>query len=509
MAIPNYTPLPLSGNALVDAVTNGYYWDTGADNTINWSLSDNVVESLFWNNPNATGGIISKIDDIFTTLSFYINVNFNFIGYYDSPVTAAAKGSDINISLSMALFSSSNILARAIFPNGAENESAYPGAPGDIYLNLDSPAASYPSYDAGTQGWFVLLHEIGHALGLKHPHDDGGTGRPTLTDIGLAALDYDWVSVMSYEEDYGLNLLQFDPSTPMFLDILGLQYLYGENIASNAGDGIFRLSKTGSYVTLYDPTGIDAVDARGNADGWYINLNFVENEAVGFALPSSEVDLPSPLNFYWLMGDFEIVYGTDYNDTIVGNGHNNIISGGTGNDYLDGGAGIDSAVFYGTRSSYALVRGQSKEVISGVDGIDELIGIERLIFADNSLALDVDGNAGKVASLLGAVFGAESIHNQEYVGIGLTLFDSGQSMEQVADLALRAVGAVSHDDVVERLYGNLFGSAPSQNEKAAYVSLLDNGVYSSASLAVAAADLVDDYGVVDLVGLQQTGIEYI
>ncbi len=44
MAIPNYTPLPLSGNALVDAVTNGYYWDTGADNTINWSLSDNVVE---------------------------------------------------------------------------------------------------------------------------------------------------------------------------------------------------------------------------------------------------------------------------------------------------------------------------------------------------------------------------------------------------------------------------------------------------------------------------------
>lgn len=140
---------------------------------------------------------------------------------------------------------------------------------------------------------------------------------------------------------------------------------------------------------------------------------------------------------------------------------------------------------------------------------NELIGIERLIFADNSLALDVDGNAGKVASLLGAVFGAESIHNQEYVGIGLTLFDSGQSMEQVADLALRAVGAVSHDDVVERLYGNLFGSAPSQNEKAAYVSLLDNGVYSSASLAVAAADLVDDYGVVDLVGLQQTGIEYI
>lgn len=218
-------------------------------------------------------------------------MDFNYVGYFDSPVTAATGGSDINISLSSALFASSNTLARAIFPNASENIQAYPGAAGDIYLNPNSEVNSYPSYAAGTQGWFVLLHEIGHSLGPKHPHDDGGAGRPTLGDIGLSGLNLDWARIMSCEEGYSYNLLQFDPATPMFLDVIGLQYLYGQNRSSNAGDGVYTLTKTGEYLTLWDPSGNDAVDARGNSEGWHIYLDISDDSSAGFAMPSNELIL--------------------------------------------------------------------------------------------------------------------------------------------------------------------------------------------------------------------------
>lgn len=32
---------------------------------------------------------------------------------------------------------------------------------------------------------------------------------------------------MSYADDYGWNRVNWDPATPMLLDVLALQYLYG------------------------------------------------------------------------------------------------------------------------------------------------------------------------------------------------------------------------------------------------------------------------------------------
>lgn len=70
------------------------------------------------------------------------------------------------------------------------------------------------------------------------------------------------------------------------------------------------------------------------------------------------------------------------------------------------------------------------DVVSISDGVYVRFG--RLLDRYDNRAYDLDGHAGETAKILGAVFGAESITNQKYVGIGLSLLDDGMEYEQLA-----------------------------------------------------------------------------
>ena len=134
---------------------------------------------------------------------------------------------------------------------------------------------------------------------------------------------------------------------------------------------------------------------------------------------------------------------------------------------------------------------------------------DRLELDSRNIAFDLDGSAGQASKTLVAVLGVAGLSNKEYVGIGLQLFDAGQSLATVCELALNAVGATTNEDVVTTLYSNLYGESPSDDQLQEYVELLDQGVFTKGSLAAAAAELTDDLGVIDLVGLAETGIEYV
>jgi len=140
---------------------------------------------------------------------------------------------------------------------------------------------------------------------------------------------------------------------------------------------------------------------------------------------------------------------------------------------------------------------------------DSLVSIERVTFSDVNLALDLDSSAGLAAKTLAAVIGEDGLSNKEYVGIGLELFDAGQSLAAVCELALTAVGATTNEDVVNLLYTNLYGEVPTTEVAQPFIDALNNGEYSKGVLASAAAELTDDLGVIDLVGLAETGIEYV
>ena len=76
-------------------------------------------------------------------------------------------------------------------------------------------------------------------------------------------------------------------------------------------------------------------------------------------------------------------------------------------------------------------------------------------------------------------------------------------------LALTAAGATTNTAVVNKLWTNLFGAAPTAAQAAPYVAMLDSGSSTPGALGVMAADLSLNTDNIHLVGLQATGIHYV
>ena len=111
---------------------------------------------------------------------------------------------------------------------------------------------------------------------------------------------------------------------------------------------------------------------------------------------------------------------------------------------IDGGSGVDKIYF----EDATLVSDFKIKVLSNKINFSDIASkyppveatsIERLIFSDNSIAMDINGNAGTIVKILGAVAGKQSLANKEYVGVGLDLLDKGMSYSELGALALKAV----------------------------------------------------------------------
>ena len=523
MATPVPSYFSLTGDPVIDGMTHGYYWYTGTNRTIDWSISNGFAGER-WANPDA---MVSMIGTMLGNVTYYANVNFNYVGYYLNPTVAYQAGSEINVSLSgsSGMFPSNGIWARGFFPEPLGNADYYYGEAGDVFLNINSQANYLSTYAAGSAGWMMYMHELGHVLGLKHPHDSGGTGRPTLSQLGMEGLNIDWATMMAYSDDFDWNLRQWDPYSPVILDVLALQYIYGPNMGTNAGDSVLTLSATNSYWTYWDASGTDAVSAEHEGQGWFIalpsaQLSSLVSTKAGFAVPIGDFALSSPHTFIWLAGDIENAVGSGFDDVIVGSNASNymwglagrdMFTGFLGDDSFVGGDGIDSVIYDSPRSSIAISHGQSATYVTGPEGADTLWEVERLSFSDGLVAIDMTGNAGKTAKLLGAVFGAQAVQNSIFVGIGLRLFDSGASYSDVVDLALTAaLGAHrSNASVFELLYRNTTGTLPTDSLEAYWVGLLQSGQMTQSSLVNFAADMNLNLSNIGFIGLSSTGIAYI
>jgi hypothetical protein len=189
----------------------------------------------------------------------------------------------------------------------------------------------------------------------------------------------------------------------------------------------------------------------------------------------------------------------------------NTFSANTSN--LSAGTGVDTIVYTDSVSNYTLAR-QPKAftVTNKTSGLsDTVTGFSRIKFSDVGYAYDTNGTTGMVAKILGAVFGADSISNSTYVGIGLKLFDQGSSYQDVINLALNVQLGTGYSNAsdVALLYKNLVRALPSAQDSTFWVNQIVNKTYTQVSLAQFACDSAFNTDNIGLTGLAQPGLLYV
>ena len=217
------------------------------------------------------------------------------------------------------------------------------------------------------------------------------------------------------------------------------------------------------------------------------------------------------------------VYGYAGNDTYYDN-HNVL----TYNDSYYGGAGLDKAVLPGKYTNYTITAGSVWDNInkntnlSGFTITDntktyntlQINQVERVQFSDAILAVDFSqGQSGyESAMMIAAAFGQSYVN--AYFSAGLSLYDQGQSNLQVATIIVNAgliesqIGSTSNTAWLDFVYKNVTGVAPDKLTEAVFVTDLNTGVYTKASLLALAAGVSNLEQQIGLTGLQQTGLLY-
>jgi hypothetical protein len=209
----------------------------------------------------------------------------------------------------------------------------------------------------------TILHELGHALTLKHPgaYDAGAALAPA--PYLPASLDNNRYSVMSYRADPDNNAKS---DHLMLFDIAALQARFGANLHFHTGNNVYT-GPSGNVQVIWDAGGTDMIDGSAYASGVRVNLNDgsfsslrgLNNLAIAYRVV------------------IEIAKGGAANDRLIGNGFDNLLAGGagadtifgkSGNDRLVGGPGADRFVF-DTRLNPVINVDTVRDFTHGVDKI--------------------------------------------------------------------------------------------------------------------------------------------
>lgn len=262
---------------------------------------------------------------------------------------------------------------------------------GDIwidYLRTTSP------FEPLTIDHMNLLHEVGHALGLSHPFDHGAALPGAYDRHTFTVMSYDppderlWVRVTPQAS--GNIRIGFEgvyPTTPMVFDILALQARYGADLATAAGDDVYRWEESRPiFETIYDAGGVDTLDLSAHLRSSDIDLEpgvystvayySAAQQAADWAAIYPQNEGALILNFgrddiFQWRDNLGIAHGTMIEnvlggagaDTVAGNAADNRVFGGSGDDSLTGGGGQD------------YLRGEAgDDIVRGGDAFDDVHG---------------------------------------------------------------------------------------------------------------------------------------
>lgn len=197
--------------------------------------------------------------------------------------------------------------------------------------------------------------------------------------------------------------------------------------------------------------------------------------------------------------------GTNFADNFIGT---------AGNEFIDGSAGIDTVSYAAKYSSFTVTANSAgyTTLTSNQFGTDNIKNIERIHFSDKWFANDISDNAGTVAKVIVAGLGAKSIG--QYMAVGLSLADSGKSLNNLCEIITDAklIETVSGDSSIQgyvnTLFNNVVGRMPNALESMTYESMINSGSITRSGLLELAATTGLTQDIVNSLSIELLGIPY-
>jgi serralysin len=319
----------------------------------------------------------------------------------------------------------------------ANYPSTNPNRPSILMLdNSNNPEnAGAKLAEKGSYGWQTLIHELGHAMGLKHPGSYNAGGGTTPGPYLPPTMDNRSMSIMSYKNPTASTIVTLSgsstnnsyslqtrtaastPSTYQVFDVAALQYLYGANTSSTQPDPLSVNDDYRKFETVWAPQGVvlNAADTtRSNLfdlrAGGYSSIS-VRTEAShladfksqlvtkGFSEANANTAANSVMSslkakkadatLYNGKNSLALSYGSQYKKVVGGTGADKFFAG-TYNTEVDGGSGqaVDTLFLQGTvkdwvvdktagtaaaRSNGAVIKFSNIEAIAYYKATDALI----------------------------------------------------------------------------------------------------------------------------------------
>jgi len=366
------------------ALLSGYKWDK---NIITYTFNTTIPNDYYKAGSQYTSGWKpfteeekNKIRNIFNDIEKFVNIKFKEV----------PTGGDIRFN-------------HVDMSNTKDGFAKYPqhknySLDGDIWISNSIPVNGD---NPGTGRYLTYLHEIGHALGLKHPFE----GTPKLSSVvddsnhTVMTYTYKGNQTLQFNKDlsdtihsYSFYKISLPYKYPAY-DIEALQAMYGaKTFGSNDGNTTYFLSnlyQEHGHEVIWDTSGIDTINLSTTEYPDYIDMRGGKYSSVD--VHSLDIQMQDAIDYFVSKGtslkdaqewgqsvyqnssykdkiytgenNLSIVKGTiieniitgSGNDVVIDNEYNNIIMTSAGDDkifirggaydQIDGGEGYDKVYF--------------------------------------------------------------------------------------------------------------------------------------------------------------------
>ncbi len=256
----------------------------------------------------------------------------------------------------------------AFYPSGSDSDVTIDNSYDGNESDWDSP---YTGLDKGEFGFHLFLHELGHSMGLNHPHDNASISEADDTQ-NASVMSYNSSSSTSTGGEVAARFGPNAPQTLMIYDIAALQEIYGANHNYNAGDDTYQLTGEIYVGTFWDGNGEDEISSSSYTGNVTLDLRegldfvtHVGESATWNAIGSSIENATSGLGN-------DLIHGNTLDNILTANSGNDEIHGYEGNDRVFGNRGNDT--IFGNEGDDSISAGKDRDTVDGGDGNDWLNG---------------------------------------------------------------------------------------------------------------------------------------